>query len=490
MIRGVGTDIVRIARINSLVERWGDRFVRRILGPDELREFFRRRERGGPQHGHRRAVDYLAKRFAGKEAFSKALGTGLRGPMTLLSLQILNDAAGKPIAVPRKALSSWMRHHRYRAHVSLSDEFDAAIALVVIEEDPDMTSLLIPLASDAPYGPVMADIASLTLSDVERSLLRDPKVGGVILFARNFASRAQLAALTAELHTLREPPLPPLLIAVDHEGGRVQRFRDGYVHLPPMRQFGAIWDEDPARALAAATDAGFVLGGELRRDGVDFSFTPVLDLDWGESGVIGDRAFHADPAVVTALARALSHGLLLAGMRNCGKHFPGHGWTRADSHHELPVDDRTLDAILEQDGEAFNAFGSPALASVMTAHVVYPSVDARPATFSPLWLQTVLRERFQFDGVIFSDDLSMAGAVSMGSIEERALSAITAGCDMILVCNAPDQAQRVIACESIQNNPESSRRIESLVPLGPPPSEPLLNLVRTRLQHLLAGQGD
>jgi beta-N-acetylhexosaminidase len=149
-----------------------------------------------------------------------------------------------------------------------------------------------------------------------------------------------------------------------------------------------------------------------------------------------------------------------------------------------------LDAILEQDGEAFNAFGSPALASVMTAHVVYPSVDARPATFSPLWLQTVLRERFQFDGVIFSDDLSMAGAVSMGSIEERALSAITAGCDMILVCNAPDQAQRVIACDSIQNNPESSRRIASLVPLGPPPSEPLLNLVRTRLQNLLAGQGD
>jgi beta-N-acetylhexosaminidase len=490
MIRGIGTDIVRIARIDALVERWGNRFVRRILGPDELQEFYRRRERGGPKHGHRRAVDYLAKRFAGKEAFSKALGTGLRGPMTLLSLQILNDSAGKPIAVPRKSLASWMQHHRYRAHVSLSDEFDAAIAFVVIEEDPDMKQRVTPRDSSAPYGPVMADIAGLTLTEAERSLLRDPKVGGVILFARNFASRAQLAALTAELHALREPPLPPLLIAVDHEGGRVQRFREGYVHLPPMRQFGFIWDQSPTRALAAATDAGFVLGGELRRDGVDFSFTPVLDLDWGESGVIGDRAFHADPGVVTALARALSHGLLLAGMRNCGKHFPGHGWTRADSHHELPVDDRSLDAILGLDGEAFKAFGTPALASVMTAHVVYPSVDARPATFSPLWLQTVLRERFQYDGVIFSDDLSMEGAASFGSIEERAHSAITAGCDMILVCNAPEQAQRVVACESIQNSPESSRRIANLAPLGPPPSEALLDLVRERLQHLLAGQGD
>ena len=486
MIRGIGTDIVRIARIDALVNRWGDRFVRRILGPDELREFFRRRERGGPQHGHRRSVDYLAKRFAGKEAFSKALGTGLRGPMTLLSLQILNDAAGKPIAVPRKALASWMRQNRYRCHVSLSDEFDAAIAFVVIEEDPDMT----PLILSAPYGPVMADIAGLTLTGDERLLLRNPKVGGVILFARNFDGPAQLAALTAEIHALREPPLPPLLIAVDHEGGRVQRFRNGYFHVPPMRQFGAIWDQSPARALAAATDAGFVLGGELRRDGVDFSFTPVLDLDWGESGVIGDRAFHADPAVVTALARALSHGLLLAGMWNCGKHFPGHGWTREDSHHELPVDDRSLDAILAQDGEAFKAFGTPALTSVMTAHVVYPSVDARPATFSPVWLQSVLRERFQFDGVIFSDDLSMAGAVSVGSIEERAISAVAAGCDMILVCNAPEQAQRVVACESIQNNPESSRRIAGLAPLGPPPSNALLKMVRERLQQLLAGQGD
>jgi beta-N-acetylhexosaminidase len=486
MIRGIGTDIVRIARIDALVERWGDRFVRRILGPDELREFFRRRERGGPQHGRRRAVDYLAKRFAGKEAFSKALGTGLRGPMTLLSLQILNDSAGKPIAVPRKALASWMRQNRFRSHVSLSDEFDAAIAFVVIEEDPDMTSL----TSNGPYGPVMADIAGLTLTEGERLLLRNPKVGGVILFARNFDSRAQLAALTAELHALREPSLPPLLIAVDHEGGRVQRFRGGYFHLPPMRQFGTIWDQSPTRALAAATDAGFVLAGELRRDGVDFSFTPVLDLDWGESGVIGDRAFHAEPAVVTALARALSHGLLLAGMRNCGKHFPGHGWTRADSHHELPVDDRSLEAILARDGQAFQGFGAPALASVMTAHVVYPAVDPLPATFSSLWLQTVLRERFNFDGVIFSDDLSMAGAVSMGSIEERAMSAIAAGCDMILVCNAPDQAARVVACDSIQIGPDSSRRIASLAPLGSPPSDALLKQVRERLQQLLVGQGD
>lgn len=347
-----------------------------------------------------------------------------------------------------------------------------------------------PLTSNAPYGPVMADIAGLTLTDGERSLLRDPKVGGVILFARNFANRVQLAALTVELHALRGSPLPPLLIAVDHEGGRVQRFRDGFLHIPPMRQFGAIWDKSPTRALAAATDAGFVLGGELRRDGVDFSFTPVLDLDWGESSVIGDRAFHAKPAVVTALARALSHGLLLAGMQNCGKHFPGHGWTRADSHYELPVDDRSLEAILDQDGAAFERFGSPALASVMTAHVVYSNVDSRPATFSPLWLRSVLRDRLAFDGVIFSDDLSMEGAVGMGSIEDRALAALTAGCDMILVCNAPDQAQRVVACDLIQNSPESSRRIASLAPLAPPPSDGSLDRARERLQQLLVGQGD
>ena len=341
--------------------------------------------------------------------------------------------------------------------------------------------------SSAPYGPVMADIAGLTLTEAERILLRNPKVGGVILFARNFSDRTQLAALTADLHGLRNPPL---LIAVDHEGGRVQRFRQGYLHLPPMRVFGTLWDQDPTRALSAATDAGFVLGGELRRDGVDFSFTPVLDLDWGESGVIGDRVFHANPAVVTALARALSHGLLLAGMRNCGKHFPGHGWTRADSHLELPVDERALETILASDGQAFSAFGSPALASVMTAHVVYPAIDPRPASFSSYWLQSILRERLQFDGVIFSDDLSMAGAVSVGAIEARAQQALEAGCDMILVCNAPEQAQRVIDCAAIEGTPEISRRIASLMPLGSAPSEPALAIARTRLQGLLAGQGD
>ena len=341
--------------------------------------------------------------------------------------------------------------------------------------------------SSAPYGPVMADIAGLTLTKAERTMLCNPKVGGVILFSRNFSDRTQLAALTADLHGLRNPPL---LIAVDHEGGRVQRFRQGYLHLPPMRVFGALWDQDPTRALSAVTDAGFVLGGELRRDGVDFSFTPVLDLDWGESGVIGDRAFHANPAVVTALARALSHGLLLAGMRNCGKHFPGHGWTRADSHLELPVDERALETILAADGQAFSAFGSPALASVMTAHVVYPAIDLQPASFSPYWLQSILRERLQFDGVIFSDDLSMAGAVSVGAIEARAEQALAAGCDMILVCNAPEQAQRVIDCAAIQGTPEISRRIASLMPLGCAPSESALKIARTRLQGLLAGQGD
>jgi beta-N-acetylhexosaminidase len=332
------------------------------------------------------------------------------------------------------------------------------------------------------YGPVMADLAGLVLTEAESHFLRDPKVGGVILFARNFANREQLRALTASLHALRSPPL---LIAVDHEGGRVQRFRDGYLHLPPMRRLGGLWEQSPAKAMAAAVDVGFILAGELRRDGVDLSFTPVLDLDWGGSSVIGDRAFHSKPEVVGALARALSHGLLLAGMANCGKHFPGHGWTRADSHHELPVDERTLEAILADDARVFVDLGTPALASLMTAHVVYPAVDSKPASFSSIWLRQILRERLQFDGVIFSDDLSMQGAVGLGTVEERAQAALAAGCDMVLVCNAPEQAAKVVSAPGIMGSALSSQRIARLMPVSPPPAEAHLELARTRLQDAL-----
>lgn len=337
------------------------------------------------------------------------------------------------------------------------------------------------------YGPVMVDVAGLALTASERDRLCHPRVGGVILFARNFNNREQLRALTSEIHELREAPL---LIAVDHEGGRVQRFREGYVHLPAMGALGKLWDQDPAAALAAATDAGLILAGELRRDGVDFSFTPVLDLDWGESSVIGDRAFHRDPTAVLALARALNHGLLLAGMSNCGKHFPGHGWTRADSHHELPIDERTLETILAADASVFARLGSPALSSVMTAHVVYPAVDPLPASFSTRWLREILRGQLAFDGLIFSDDLSMAGAEVLGGIEERARAALRAGCDMVLVCNAPDLAHRVLLADGIEGNPQASERIAALRPRGEGPSALVLALARARLsQHFADLQG-
>jgi beta-N-acetylhexosaminidase len=230
-----------------------------------------------------------------------------------------------------------------------------------------------------------------------------------------------------------------LLIAVDHEGGRVQRFRTGgFTHLPPMRAFGELWMKDAMAATDAATAAGYVLGAELRACGVDFSFTPVLDLDWGESGVIGDRAFHRDARVAGLLAKNVMHGLLQAGMANCGKHFPGHGFVKADSHLEIPVDKRSLKAILADDAAPYGWLSST-LTSVMPAHVIYPKVDARPAGFSPKWLNEILREKLHFNGAIFSDDLSMAGARKIEGRDvtytEAAVVALQAGCDMVLLCN-------------------------------------------------------
>jgi beta-N-acetylhexosaminidase len=265
----------------------------------------------------------------------------------------------------------------------------------------------------------------------------------MILFARNWESRAQLAALCAEIKAVRHD----LLIAVDHEGGRVQRFRtDGFTHLPPMRALGELWMRDergrPGTGAMAATNSatavGFVLGAELRACGVDLSFTPVLDLDWGESGVIGDRAFHRDPRVTALLAKSLMHGLLRAGMANCGKHFPGHGFVKADSHTDVPVDRRSLKAILTDDAAPYEWLGT-ALSSVMPAHVIYQQVDSRPAGFSSRWLNDVLRRDLGFDGAIFSDDLSMAGARIIDGREvsytQAAASALSAGCDMVLLCN-------------------------------------------------------
>jgi beta-N-acetylhexosaminidase len=293
------------------------------------------------------------------------------------------------------------------------------------------------------HAPVVIDVAGLSLNPADRRRLAHPLVGGLILFGRNWQDRAQLAALCADIKAVRGD----ILIAVDHEGGRVQRFRtDGFTHLPPMRAFGDLWLHDGkgppgAGAMAAqeaATAAGYVLGAELRACGVDFSFTPVLDLDWGGSAVIGDRAFHRDPRVASVLARCLMQGLLQAGMANCGKHFPGHGHVKADSHLEIPVDPRSLKALLADDAAPYRWLGT-VLTSVMPAHVVYPKVDPRPAGFSRRWLEDILRGQLRFEGAVFSDDLSMAGARRIEgrdvSYTEAAVAALDAGCDLVLLCN-------------------------------------------------------
>lgn len=285
------------------------------------------------------------------------------------------------------------------------------------------------------HAPLIIDIAGTQLADVDRQRLAHPLVGGLILFARNWDSRAQLTALCAAIKRVRGD----LLIAVDHEGGRVQRFRqDGFTHLPPMRRLGELWMQDPMRAQDAATACGHVLGAELRACGVDMSFTPVLDLDWGPSGVIGDRAFHADARVVTMLAKSLMHGLLQAGMAHCGKHFPGHGFVAADSHVAVPRDSRPLKAILQDDAAPYGWLSS-SLRAVMPAHVIYTRVDRRPAGFSKRWLQAILRGQLGFDGAIISDDLSMAGARQIEGVtvspSDAVLAALDAGCDLALLCN-------------------------------------------------------
>lgn len=293
------------------------------------------------------------------------------------------------------------------------------------------------------HAPLIIDIAGLALSKTDRQRLKHPLVGGLILFARNWQDRAQLTALCREIKKLRAD----LLICVDHEGGRVQRFKtDGFTHLSPMRALGDMWMQAPRAgkkagpldATNAATACGYVLGAELRACGVDLSFTPVLDLDYGESGVIGDRAFARDPRVAALLAKSLMQGLLQSGMANCGKHFPGHGFVKADSHTDIPVDKRSLKAILADDAAPYRWLNT-SLRSVMPAHVIYPKVDSRPAGFSSRWLNEILRRQLGFQGAIFSDDLSMAGARLIDGKEvsytEAAIAALGAGCDMVLLCN-------------------------------------------------------
>jgi beta-N-acetylhexosaminidase len=290
-------------------------------------------------------------------------------------------------------------------------------------------------------GPVMLDVlgTELTSDDVVR--LSHPLVGGVILFRRNFESVTQLTELTAAIRALRPVPL---LIAVDHEGGRVQRFQDGFTRIPAMRELGKIWDTNPQRARHLAHQAGFVLAAELRGCGVDFSFTPVLDVDHGQSSVIGDRAFHSDPQAVAELAHHLLLGMKQGGMHTVGKHFPGHGFVAADSHLAIPVDERRFVDIELCDLVPFRQMIAFGLTAVMPAHVIYPAVDSRPAGFSPVWLKDILRGKMGFEGCIFSDDLSMEGASVAGGIVQRASAALNAGCDMVLVCNKPDSADELL----------------------------------------------
>ncbi|BCF96437.1 beta-hexosaminidase [Paraburkholderia sp. PGU19] len=311
-------------------------------------------------------------------------------------------------------------------------------------------------------GPVMLDVVGKTLNADDERRLAHPMTGGVILFARHFESRAQLVALTNAIRDIRDD----LLIAVDHEGGRVQRFRtDGFTVLPAMGKLGALWDDDVLRATKVTTAVGYVLASELRACGIDMSFTPVLDLNYGHSQVIGDRAFHRDPRVVTMLAKSLNHGLALAGMANCGKHFPGHGFASADSHVAVPVDERTLDEILSEDVTPYDWLGL-SLASVLPGHVIYPKVDSKPAGFSRVWIQDILRTKLGFEGAIFSDDLSMEAARQGGTLTQAATAALEAGVDMVLICNQPDEAGKVLDALRFMPSEESRQRLERMRPRG------------------------
>ncbi len=335
-----------------------------------------------------------------------------------------------------------------------------------------------------PLGVVIADVEGLRLNASDQKRLMHPQLGGVILFARHYESVAQLCALTGEIRALRGDDF---IIAVDHEGGRVQRFREGFTVLPAMRKLGMLWDKDEDAALKAAKDCGYVLASELRACGVNLSFTPVLDLDYGESGVIGDRAFHRDPHIVAALAAALQRGLAEGGLASCGKHFPGHGYIRADSHHEVPVDERDYAAIEADDMLPYKQLIPAGLSSVMPAHVIYPQVDAQPAGFSRKWLQDILRGAYRFEGVIFSDDLSMEGASVAGGYDARAVAALDAGCDMVLVCNDPANTDVVLAGLAARATaPVSAARLAHLRKPAPASARALLAGL-PRYQAALAG---
>jgi beta-N-acetylhexosaminidase len=309
-----------------------------------------------------------------------------------------------------------------------------------------------------PLGPAVIDVVGPTLTDEDRNRLRHPAAGGVILFSRNYENPEQLSTLTTEIARLREPEL---LLCVDHEGGRVQRFREGFSAIPPMRTLGKLWDRDRDAARETARAIAYVVGAELAAHGVDFSFAPVLDLDYGSSSVIGDRALHFDPTAVGALGACIVKGFADAGMGAVGKHFPGHGYAEADSHVAVPRDERKMAEIQKKDIVPFRMAIEAGLAAVMPAHVIYGQVDPEPAGYSKHWLQEVLRGKLGFQGIIFSDDLSMEGASVAGGVPERARAALAAGCDMVLLCNDP--AGQEVLLDSLKDFPlANAGRVERM----------------------------
>ncbi|MGB1310884.1 MAG: beta-N-acetylhexosaminidase [Leucothrix sp.] len=297
-----------------------------------------------------------------------------------------------------------------------------------------------------PIAPLMLDLEGIELTQEEQELLKHPLCGGLILFSRNFHSVEQLEYL---IKSVRQASGPDLLIGVDHEGGRVQRFKDGFTHLPALGKLYAQSDNEQV-ALQAARNHAWLMASELRALGIDFSFAPVLDLNYGVSEVIGDRAFHAEAEIVSKMAEAYIEGMHQAGMASTGKHFPGHGAVVADSHKEIPIDKRDFSTLDAFDIQPFLKLIPKGLDAVMPAHVIYPAIDSRPAGFSEIWLKQILRGILNFDGVIFSDDLDMEGASFAGNYAQRAEAAITAGCDMVLVCNNRQGVMQVLDEASIE----------------------------------------
>ena len=308
-----------------------------------------------------------------------------------------------------------------------------------------------------PLGPLMIDLVSHQITPQEQQWLAHPAVGGVILFTRNFQSRQQLIDLVDELHAIKSPSL---LVAVDQEGGRVQRFQDDFTIFPPMRTLGKLFDKSPAHALEISSLFAWQLASELRECGIDLSFTPILDLATLDSRVIGDRAFHCEPQAVCSLAKAFMQGLNKGGMQAIGKHFPGHGTVVADSHVECPVDHRVFEEIANRDLKPFTQMIAAGMLGIMSAHVVYPCKDSVPASFSSIWLNDILRQHYGFKGVIFSDDLSMLGAHVVGDIEQRIEKALQASSDMILICNQSQDIPRALEYLEEYENKVSAKRLE------------------------------